>query len=172
MKLMKKFVFGLVFSLLLLIPASLDHASLDPASLNSKRISSVLKLKVKTTAYYTPLLNQKRFKNGTYKKEVEINGKGKTFSGKKARWGFIAADLKVFPLGTILKIPGYGIAVVEDKGGAIKRKHLDLFMGHGEIGLKRALRWGKREIEVEVLKWGRLTAPFFLDRLGLTGLFG
>src|SRR5690606_16169332 len=61
---------------------------------------------------------------------VESTGKrpghpeyGITFSGVKVKKGIlstIAADPKVFPLGTILYIPGYGYGIVADTGSAIK----------------------------------------------------
>ena len=55
---------------------------------------------------------------------------GVTYSGVKVKrdlYSTIAADLNVFPLGTILWIPGYGYGVVADKGGAIKGNRLDLY---------------------------------------------
>jgi len=131
----------LFISLLLLIPISLFAEQRTV-------------VKVVATAYYLPSPNQKKFYYESFKKETEINGKGKTFSGKLLQKGMIAADLNVFPLGTVLKIPGYGIAVVEDTGKAVKGKKIDLFMGDGESGLERVLEWGKREVEVEILRWG------------------
>ena len=71
-----------------------------------------------------------------YTSGIESTGKrpghpeyGITYSGVKAKrdlYSTIAADLRVFPLGTILFVPGYGYGVVADKGGAIKGNRLDL----------------------------------------------
>ena len=50
---------------------------------------------------------------------------GITYSGVKVKrdlYSTVAADLSVFPIGTILFIPEYGYGVVADKGGAIKGK--------------------------------------------------
>jgi 3D (Asp-Asp-Asp) domain-containing protein len=48
------------------------------------------------------------------------------------------------PFGTMLYVPGYGWATVQDRGGSIKGKRLDLlFPTHQE-----ALQWGRREVEV------------------------
>src|SRR5699024_3926984 len=65
-----------------------------------------------------------------YTAGVESTGKTKdhpqygiTYSGVKVKrdlYSTIAADLSVFPLGTILYIPDYGYGVVTDIGGAIK----------------------------------------------------
>src|SRR4051794_1500489 len=55
---------------------------------------------------------------------------GITYSGVKVKrdlFSTVAADLTVFPIGTILFIPGYGYGVVADKGGAIKGNELDLY---------------------------------------------
>lgn len=65
---------------------------------------------------------------------------GITADGSKSRPGTIAADTSVFPFGTIIYVPGYGYGKVQDRGGAIKGKHLDLyFKSHGD-----AQEWGRR----------------------------
>ncbi|WP_420819554.1 3D domain-containing protein [Paenibacillus pinistramenti] len=81
---------------------------------------------------------------------------GITYSGVKVRrdkgaLSTIAADLKVFPLGTILYIPGYGYGVVADKGGAIKGNHLDLYFSTTKQVFEE---WGKKKVDVRVIKWG------------------
>ena len=73
---------------------------------------------------------------------------GITASGTKADWGTIAADPRYYPFGTIMYIPGYGWGRVEDIGGAIKGKHIDLyFPSH-----KKALQWGRQQKEIKVWK--------------------
>lgn len=65
---------------------------------------------------------------------------GVTASGTKARRGTIAADTRLYPFGTVMYIDGYGYGRVEDRGGAIKGDHVDLyFRSHEE-----ALEWGRR----------------------------
>ncbi|MCM3038847.1 3D domain-containing protein [Paenibacillus motobuensis] len=81
---------------------------------------------------------------------------GITYSGVKVRRdkntvSTIAADLKVFPLGTILYIPGYGYGVVADKGSAIKGKKIDLYFKTTKQVYKE---WGKKEVEVQVIRKG------------------
>lgn len=81
---------------------------------------------------------------------------GITYSGVKVRRdkntiSTIAADLKVFPLGTILYIPGYGYGVVADKGAAIKGKKLDLYFSTTRQVFDE---WGKKQVNVRVVKWG------------------
>ncbi|RKX34013.1 MAG: hypothetical protein DRP64_20430 [Verrucomicrobia bacterium] len=52
---------------------------------------------------------------------------GITSSGSMARPGTIATDTSIYPYGTIMHIPGYGYGRVEDTGGAIKGRHIDLY---------------------------------------------
>ena len=69
---------------------------------------------------------------------------GVTARGTQAHHGTVAADPKVYPFGTRLLIPGYGTGVVEDVGGAIKGKHIDVwFPSH-----QTALNWGRRNLKV------------------------
>ena len=67
-------------------------------------------------------------------------------SGVRARTGTIAADIKKYPYGTIVEIPGYGYGRVEDIGGAIKGEHLDAWFPHHA----EALKWGKQTLNVKV----------------------
>lgn len=75
------------------------------------------------------------------RKEVGI-----TASGARARVGTIAADTSRYPFGTIMYVPGYGYGRVEDRGGAIKGEHIDLyFRSH-----RQALRWGRQQRRVTI----------------------
>ncbi|MBN8235523.1 3D domain-containing protein [Halobacillus kuroshimensis] len=79
---------------------------------------------------------------------------GITFSGVNVTrdlYSTIAADLNVFPLGTILFIPGYGYGVVADIGGAIEGEELDLYFSSVEDVYDQ---WGKKTLDVYVIKEG------------------
>ncbi len=77
---------------------------------------------------------------------------GKTASGKRINYNggkFIAADTSLLPFGTMVSIPGYngGRPVpVEDRGGRIKGRRLDLFF----FSHHQARQWGARRIEVTI----------------------
>ena len=74
-------------------------------------------------------------------------GSGITASGIPAARGCVAVDTSVIPLGTRLFIPGYGIAIAADTGGAIYGNRVDLCMDtYGE-----AMAFGRRTVEVYVL---------------------
>lgn len=79
---------------------------------------------------------------------------GITYSGVKVKrdlYSTIAADLRVFPIGTILFVPGYGYGVVADKGGAIKGNRLDLYY---ETVRDVYNQWGKKKLNVYIVKMG------------------
>lgn len=72
---------------------------------------------------------------------------GITSGGKRARKGTIAADIRYYPYGTVIKIPGYGKGVVQDTGSAIKGPNrLDVFFSTR----KRALKWGRQWLKVKI----------------------
>jgi 3D (Asp-Asp-Asp) domain-containing protein len=70
---------------------------------------------------------------------------GVTASGVPAE-GFIVAAPARYPFGTIMDITGYGVASVQDRGGAITGDKIDLlFSSH-----QKALEWGRRLVTVKV----------------------
>ncbi len=72
---------------------------------------------------------------------------GITSSGTKAKKGTIAADIRHYPYGTRMTIPGYGKGVVEDTGSAIKGPNrIDVYLG----SRKKALRWGRKRLTVKI----------------------
>ena len=72
---------------------------------------------------------------------------GYTASGKPAKGKLIAAPSR-YAFGTRMDVPGYGTALVEDRGGAIKGNKIDLlFASHQE-----ALEWGRQYVTVKVYK--------------------
>ena len=60
----------------------------------------------------------------------------------------IAVDPSVIPLGTRVFIPGYGEAIAEDIGGAIRGNRIDIaFESHEE-----ALSFGRQELEIFIME--------------------
>ncbi|MDE3841168.1 hypothetical protein C0966_18120 [Bacillus methanolicus] len=79
---------------------------------------------------------------------------GITYSGVKVKrdlFSTVAADLNVFPIGTILFVPGYGYGVVADKGGAIKGNELDLYYDTVDDVYNQ---WGKQTLDVYIVEIG------------------
>lgn len=87
------------------------------------------------------------------------NARGITASGRRVEVGMCAAPRSV-PFGTNYRIPGYGVANVQDRGGAIKRsgdRYLGKRLRYDRIDLyfpthADALRWGRRLLRVSVVK--------------------
>jgi 3D (Asp-Asp-Asp) domain-containing protein len=136
----------------------------EPPTDNAKKASVNYKLvpKLNKTAMekYTPV---EVVATGYYAGK-ESTGKGPghpeygiTYSGvrvKRDEYAFstIAADPKVFPIGTVLYVPGYGYGVVADTGSAIKGKKIDLYFDTKDQVFKE---WGKRTVTVFVVKKGQ-----------------
>ncbi|MBU9722116.1 MULTISPECIES: 3D domain-containing protein [Bacillaceae] len=79
---------------------------------------------------------------------------GITYSGvevKRDIYSTVAADTEVFPIGTILFIPGYGYGVVADTGSAIKGNKIDLYYETVDDVYEQ---WGKRSVEVYIVESG------------------
>ena len=70
-----------------------------------------------------------------------------TATGEYLRRGIIAVDPSIIPMGTRVFIPGYGVAVAADTGGAIRGNKIDLaFDTRSE-----AFAWGRRTITMFIL---------------------
>src|SRR5690625_874077 len=96
-----------------------------------------------------------------YTAGIESTGKtpdhpefGLTYSGVKVKrdlYSTIAADPSVFPIGTVLFIPGYGYGVVADTGSAIKGNKIDLYF---ETVQDVYDEWGKKDVTVYLIEKG------------------
>lgn len=72
---------------------------------------------------------------------------GITASGAKAKENRTLACPKQYKFGTKIKIEGYGTFVCEDRGGAIKGNHFDIYMQTK----KQAFAFGRRNLLAEVV---------------------
>jgi RHS repeat-associated protein len=72
-------------------------------------------------------------------------GYGQTASGSMAQTGTIAAP-STYPFGTKMYVPSYGPGTVQDRGGAIKNAHIDLWFP----STAAALNWGAEYKDVQV----------------------
>ena len=62
-------------------------------------------------------------------------------------WSTIAVDPRVIPYGTRVYVEGYGYAIAEDTGGAIKGNRIDVFMNSAQD----CYNWGVRTVKVHIL---------------------
>ncbi len=72
---------------------------------------------------------------------------GITALGLPARYGVVAVDPRVIPLGTRLYIPGYGFAIAADTGSAIQGDRIDLCYNTGW----QAQDYGVQSVQVFVV---------------------
>lgn len=66
----------------------------------------------------------------------------------------IAVDPRVIPLGSKVWINGEGPYIAEDTGGVIRGHIVDIYVGDDPGARSRALRWGRRKVEVVWLEKG------------------
>jgi 3D (Asp-Asp-Asp) domain-containing protein len=69
---------------------------------------------------------------------------GATATGIPTGWGVAAVDPSVIPLGTRFTVPGYGVAVAADVGGAVRGATVDLWFPT----TAQALAWGRRTVTI------------------------
>ncbi len=110
------------------------------------------------SAYYSPLPGQERYVTGSYAGDIRLNGRGTNGADGTPVYPGMVASPKTYAFGTKMTIPGIGTVAVHDRGGAIVTSgargnaydRLDIWMGFGDKGLRRALQWGKRTVTVTV----------------------
>jgi len=78
--------------------------------------------------------------------------RGPTAGGIKAQRGIVAADPRVLPLGTVIRVRGArqysGTYVVADTGRGIRGREIDIFVRSP----RDARRFGRRNVHVEILR--------------------
>ena len=70
--------------------------------------------------------------------------RGRTATGIPTAPGVVAVDPSVIPLGTRLSIPGYGIGIAADTGGAVQGNTIDVWFPTKA----QALAWGRRTVTI------------------------
>ena len=76
----------------------------------------------------------------------------RTYSGTRTRWGVVAVDPKVIPIGSSLLIEGYDDTtfIAEDVGGAIKGETIDIWLPDA----KEARTYGTQYRRVTIIREG------------------
>ena len=85
-----------------------------------------------------------------YDPSPRCNGRGshgRTRTGARATYGVVAVDPRVIPLGSIVFVEGYGLALACDTGSAIKGNRIDLCYDSGRV----ADNFGRQKVRVHVL---------------------
>lgn len=111
------------------------------------------------TAYYSPLPGQSKYITGSYEWDIRLNGWGKVGASGKEVFPWMLAWPKNYPFGTKIYLEGYGIWEIADRWGAIVKAwergysydRIDIWMGHGDEGLAKAIKWWKRTIKGKIV---------------------
>lgn len=111
------------------------------------------------TAYYSPLPNQNNYLRGDYEKEKILNGEWIQWASWKKVFSWMLAAPKWYNFWTKIYLEWVWVWSVEDRGGAIvkawerwhKYDRIDIWVGYGDDGLKRALAWWKRTVKWKIL---------------------
>ena len=112
------------------------------------------------TAYYSPLPNQSHYIMWNYEKEIRMNGRWIRWASWKKVFSWMLAAPKKYSFWTKIKIKWLWIWEVTDRWWAIvqawernfKYDRIDIWVWHWEEGLKRAMYWGNRTVQWEVIK--------------------
>jgi 3D (Asp-Asp-Asp) domain-containing protein len=125
----------------------------DEPSYNTTTIRSV---DTSTVSRGATLIYLGEFKITAYSAEFEDTGKhpGDPWYGITATLTTVsenrtaAADFSILPPGTKIYIPGVGVRVIEDCGGAVNGKHIDLYFK--DVTVCRA--WGVQKLPVYIVR--------------------
>jgi 3D (Asp-Asp-Asp) domain-containing protein len=102
------------------------------------------------TVWLVPALAKARRRTMTMR-ATAYTGHGRTASGKQVRRGMVAADRRVLPLGTKVRLKNAGrysgVYRVEDTGGRIRGRKIDIYMPSRGA----AKQFGRQTVKVEVL---------------------
>ena len=74
-----------------------------------------------------------------------------TSTGKMPGRLYAAADSERLPYGTRLYIPGYGIVIIQDTGGALIKDKNNIRIDVFHETYKEAMEWGEQPLEVIIL---------------------
>ncbi|MBV7272708.1 DUF348 domain-containing protein [Clostridiaceae bacterium UIB06] len=102
-------------------------------------------IRMRSTAYTS---NYADTGKGPGDAEFGITASGTVAKRNGDSYSSVAVDPRVIPLGTKLYIEGYGYAVAEDTGGAIKGNRIDLFFNSSS----EVRSWGVKWVNVYVIK--------------------
>lgn len=121
----------------------LNSAENKLKSLRTEKISEVKKINTSYTSWKKMVVNSTaytKFENGD-----ELGGRrwgNLTKSGEPVRYGVVAVDTSVIPLGTEIYIPSLNkVFVALDTGGAIKGKIIDVYFD----SLQDCISWGRKQ---------------------------
>lgn len=133
------------------VPEEMQVQQAKKSGKSQKKIEQVMKEKYPTEHVVATGYTAGSESTGKNERHPEY---GVTYSGvdvTRGMYSTIAADLDVYPLGTILYIPDYGYGIVADKGSAITGNHVDLYYPTTDDVYNE---WGKKALDVFIVEMG------------------
>lgn len=140
-------------------PASTQTPQPDSSSLGQPQSAQPVELTLNLPAT-PPLLGSFSLRNAEPSPQAipfvatAYSLKGRTASGEYVRPGIVAADPRVLPLGSVVRVHAgqySGVYHVKDTGGRIRGRRIDIYMP----STRDAIRFGRRTVRVEVIRTGR-----------------
>lgn len=119
-----------------------------PSASPDKTVSSFAyskKIRMRATAYEPGTSGSKKRPG---QPNTEYTARGTIARRNPNGYSTIAVDPRVIPLGTKVYVEGYGLAIAEDTGGAIKGNKIDVFF----YTYNEMRRWGVKYVDVYILK--------------------
>lgn len=132
-----------------------EEDNLDNVTVDTKKETFFV-----VTAYYSPLPDQKYYLRGNYEDEVILNGRWVRWASGKAVFPWMLAAPKTYNFGTKIYLEWIWVWEVADRWGAIVKAgergyeydRIDIWMGSGDEGLKRALAFWKKVVPWYVIE--------------------
>lgn len=109
-----------------------------------KELAYSKKIRVKSTAYTTDYNRDGKPDNP----EKNRTATGTIARRNKNGYSTISVDPRIIPLGTKVYVEGYGLAIAEDTGSAVKGNKIDIFVN----SYYEAMRWGVKTLNIYILK--------------------
>ena len=122
-------------------PATSDNATVSTGSAVPSTVTE-------TTIAAAPITEPQAYVATAY------NLPGRTASGMRVAKGIIAADPRILPLGTRVRLdagPYSGEYIVADTGSAVKGRKIDVWVP----SYREACRFGRRNVRLSVLSYGK-----------------
>lgn len=113
-------------------------------SVDGNIIKKAKKIKMRSTAYTASYADTGKRPGD---EDFAITASGAKVKRNPNGYSTVAVDPRVIPLGTKLYVEGYGYAIAEDTGGAIKGNRIDLYFNTS----KEVDNWGVKYLNVYVL---------------------
>ena len=155
-KVKSKKVIGIILSVVIAVCSTIPTFAQSKQQLNNNQNkieitninNKVIGIKGRDNMRNNNIQGRKLHVKATAYTSAKNEGGSLTYLGTKCRWGVIAVDKNVIPLGSTVYIPQFNMYFkAEDTGSSIKGNKIDIWMP----SYKQAMDWGIRNIDIIVI---------------------